>query len=51
MATGIPHDPDRLHARRRPAAFGTRPDGTTVDLLDDGVWNFAGELGAQGLTA
>ena len=32
-----------------PAAFGTRPDGTTVDLLDDGVWNFAGELGAQGL--
>ena len=32
-----------------PTAFGTRPDGTTVDLLDDGVWNFAGELGAQGL--
>ena len=32
-----------------PSAFGTRPDGTTVDLLNDGVWNFAGELGAQGL--
>ena len=30
-----------------PSAFGTRPDGTTVDLLNDGVWNFAGELGAQ----
>lgn len=34
-----------------PTAFGTRPDGTTVDLLDDGVWNFAGELGAQASTA
>ena len=32
-----------------PAAFGTRPDGTAIDLLNDGVWNFAGELGAQGL--
>ena len=32
-----------------PSAFGTRPDGTAIDLLNDGVWNFAGELGAQGL--
>ncbi len=32
-----------------PSAFGTRPDGTAIDLLNDGVWNFAGEPGAQGL--
>ncbi|MFQ8808360.1 MAG: hypothetical protein ACLR8M_05340 [Oscillospiraceae bacterium] len=34
-----------------PTAFGTRPDGTTVDLLDDGVWNFAGEPARRASTA
>ena len=30
-----------------PAAFGTRPDGTTVDLLDDGVWKFSLRTGER----
>lgn len=34
-----------------PTAFGTKPDGTGIDLLNDGVFNWQGdaELGAQGL--
>ena len=34
-----------------PAAFGTKPDGTAIDLVADGTYNWQGEneLGAQGL--
>ena len=34
-----------------PTAFGTKPDGTAIDLVADGTYNWQGEneLGAQGL--
>lgn len=34
-----------------PASFGTKPDGTAIDLVADGTYNWQGEngLGAQGL--
>ncbi|MBR6951043.1 MAG: terpene cyclase/mutase family protein [Oscillospiraceae bacterium] len=32
-----------------PRAFGRDRDGKPVDLVADGVWDFCGELGAQGL--
>lgn len=34
-----------------PTAFGTKPDGTAIDLVADGAYNWQGEneLGAQGL--
>ena len=34
-----------------PTAFGTKPDGTAIDLVADGTYNWRGEseLGAQGL--
>ena len=34
-----------------PTAFGTKPDGTSIDLVADGTYNWQGEneLGAQGL--
>lgn len=34
-----------------PTAFGTKPDGTPIDLIADGTYNWQGEsgLGAQGL--
>ncbi len=34
-----------------PAAFGTKPDGTAIDLVADGTYNWQGEngLGGQGL--
>ena len=32
-----------------PRAFGKEADGEPVDLVADGVWDFCGELGAQGL--
>lgn len=34
-----------------PRAFGQKADGTAVDLIADGTYDFAGELGAQGLNA
>lgn len=44
------HDLTVAMARRRPGRLRYAAGrGTTVDLLNDGVWNFAGELGAQGL--
>ena len=32
-----------------PTAFGTKPDGTAINLIADGTWNFSGNIGAQGL--
>ena len=33
-----------------PAAFGTKPDGTAIDLIADGTYNWQGDdLGGQGL--
>lgn len=34
-----------------PCAFGQKADGTAIDLVADGTYDFAGELGAQGLNA
>ena len=34
-----------------PSAFGTRPDGTAIDLLNDGVWNFAASSARRASTA
>lgn len=32
-----------------PTAFGTKPDGSAIDLIADGTYGFAGDIGAQGL--
>ena len=34
-----------------PTAFGTKPDGTAVDLIADGIYNYPGDLYAQGLNS
>ncbi len=34
-----------------PTAFGTKSDGTPVDLIAEGTYNFAGDLYAQGLNS
>lgn len=32
-----------------PTAFGEKPDGTAINLIEDGIWSFSGNIGAQGL--
>lgn len=34
-----------------PTAFGVNPDGTQINLIADGIYNFSGDLTAQGLNA
>lgn len=34
-----------------PTVFGTKPDGTAVDLIADGTYDFSGDLYAQGLNS
>lgn len=34
-----------------PTAFGTKPDGTPVDLIADGIYDYPGDLYAQGLNS